>query len=198
MRRLPRPPTQLRLPFTPHILRHIKSQWAPRAGDPDYVMLWAACCVGFFGFMRAGKFTSRTGEQSPSLTAQDMAVDNRANPSMVRIHLKHSKTDPFRHGVDIYLGRTDRDLCPVTALLAFLAIRPAVEGPLFVFSDGSPLTRDKLVDAVRQALGRAGISAAGYSGHSFRIGAAPTAAQAGLEDSVIKMLGQWESAAYQR
>ena len=35
-----------------------------------------------------------------------------------------------------------------------------------------------------------------YSGHSFRIGAATTALM-DVEDSVIKMLGWWESAAYQ-
>ena len=52
--------------------------------------------------------------------------------------------------------------------------------------------------AVRQALEQAGVHPAGYSGHSFRIGAATTAAQAGLDDSTIKMLGRWESAAYQR
>ena len=36
----------------------------------------------------------------------------------------------------------------------------------------------------------------GYSGHSFRAGAATTAAKAGVEDSVIKALGRWESSAY--
>ena len=161
-------------------------------------MLWAACCVGFFRFMRAGEFTARTGEHSPSLTAQDAAVDDRSNPSMVRIHLKSSKTDPFRHGVDIYLGRTGRDFCPVVALLAFFGNAPSSRGASIYVADGSPLTRDRLVDAVRQALGQAGISAAGYSAHSFRIGAATTAAQAGIKDSVVKMLGRWESSAYQR
>ena len=198
VRRVSRPPTQPRLPITPQILRHIKSQWAPQGGETDYVMLWAACCAGFFGFMRAGEFTSRPGEHPPSLTVEDVAVDDRANPTMVRIHLKRSKTDPFRHGVDIYLGRTGRDLCPVAALLAFMAIRPPGNGALFVFANGTPLTRDKLVEAVRCALQKAGVPAAGYSGHSFRIGAATSAAEAGLEDSVVKMLGRWESAAYQR
>ena len=39
------------------------------------------------------------------------------------IHLRKSKTDQVSRGVDIYLGRTDEDLCPVAALLAYLALR---------------------------------------------------------------------------
>ena len=117
---------------------------------------------------------------------------------MLRVHLQQSKSDPFRHGVDIYLGRTDSTLCPVAAILAYVATRPAVPGPFFMYRDGSPLTRDKLVTAVRKALTKAGLDHSGYSGHSFRIGAATSAARAGLSDSLIKMLGRWESAAYQR
>ena len=37
-----------------------------------------------------------------------------------------------------------------------------------------------------------------YSGHSFRIGAVTMAASKGIEDSLIKILGRWESSAYQR
>ena len=36
-----------------------------------------------------------------------------------------------------------------------------------------------------------------FSGQCFRIGAATTAAHAGIEDLVVRMLGCWESAAYQ-
>ena len=49
---------------------------------------------------------------------------------------------------------------------------------------------------VREALTVAGVEAKNYAGHSFRIGAATTAAQKGLQDSLIKTLGRWESAAY--
>ena len=35
-----------------------------------------------------------------------------------------------------------------------------------------------------------------HSGHSFQIGVATTAALVGIEDSLIKTLGRWESAAY--
>ena len=135
-------------------------------------------------------------DPTSSLTLEDVAVDKHDNPSLVRIRLKQSKTDPFRHGVDIFLGRTHADLCPVTALLAYIAVRPAVQGPLVVFEDGSLLSRDKLVSAIRSALQLAGVDAWNYTGHSFRIGAATTAAQVGLEDSVVKMLGRWESSAY--
>ena len=117
---------------------------------------------------------------------------------MVHIHLKRSKTDPFRHGGNIYLGRTGRDLCPVAALLAFMAVRPDVNGAPFVFANGTPLTRDRMVEAVCCALQKAGVPVTCYSGHSFRIGAATTAADTGLEDSVVKMLGRWELSAYHR
>ena len=64
------------------------------------------------------------------------------------------------------------DICPVAAVLAYIAVQPAVLGPLFVFRDGSYLIRDRLVGAVKQTLR----VDTWYCGHSFRIGAATTAA----------------------
>ena len=117
------------------------------------------------------------GEFDPasSLCASDISVDSRENPTMVCVVLRQSKTDPFRKGASIYLGRTYGDLCPVVALLGYIMLRLQVLGPLFVYKDGSYLTREKLVGSVRQTLRAAGVDTKGYSGHSFRIGAATTA-----------------------
>ena len=71
------------------------------------------------------------------------------------------------------LGRTGCWLCPVAALAAYLAVRSWSVGPLFRFESGAPLSRSALVIFVRAALRQAGLPAASYSGHSFRIGAQP-------------------------
>jgi len=60
-----------------------------------------------------------------------------------------------------------------------------------------PLTRQRFVARVREALTLAGIDCSPYSGHSFRSGAATTASKCGISDATIKMLGRWKSSAYQ-
>ena len=136
-------------------------------------------------------------DQAHHLSYADIAVDRVSSPTMLRCHLKQSKTDRFHQGVDIFVGRTDNQLCPVAAMMAYLAARGASPGPLFIFKDGRVLSRDRFVAQVRQAIGALGLNSQNYAGHSFRIGAATTAAECGLEDSVIKALGRWESSAFQ-
>ena len=81
------------------------------------------------------------------------------------------------------LGRTDNDLCPVSALLTYLLKRGNTPGALFQWENRIPLSKTKFVEAIRRALTAANLPAKDYAGHSFRIGAATTAASAGLEDS---------------
>ena len=193
-------PKRTRLPITPAILEKIRQIWNRDAADWDHVMLWAACCVGFFGFLRSGELTApETDDFDPGqhLTFADIAVDDQFNPRTVSIRIIQSKTDPFRQGVTIYLGRTESALCPVAALLAYLALHGKGHGPLFRFKDGRPLTRPRLVTAIRTALEAAGFNPGDFAGHSFRIGAATTAAACGVPVDVIKTLGRWKSQAYQ-
>lgn len=188
-----------RLPITPELLRRMHAIWSQGPPTFDKTMLWAACCLGFFGFMRAGEFTCLSSQrnQEAVLSVSDVSIDSRENPQVIIVHLRHSKTDPFGVGAHLYLGRTGDDtLCPVSAVLGYLAIRPSDPGPLFCFQNGSPLSRPRLVQHLREALSQAGVNTTNYAGHSFRIGAATTAAQAGLSDSFIKILGRWKSSAF--
>ena len=154
----------------------------------------------FYSFLRSGEATvpsMREYDKEGHLSEGDVALDSRSNPSVVRVHIKALKTDPFRQGVFIYLGKTGNDLCPVAAITAYLAIRSRTPGPFFRFQSGTPLSQELLVKHVRLTLGELGMDVTVFAGHSFRIGAATTAAAAGLEDSLIKTLGRWQSSAYQ-
>ena len=45
-------------------------------------------------------------DASTRLGVKDVSMDSKSNPGMVKLHLKASKTDPFRQGVDILIGKT--------------------------------------------------------------------------------------------
>ena len=79
-----------------------------------------------------------------------------------------------------------------------MALRGGEPGPLFKWKSGKYLTRAKFITSLRTALSAAGYDERKFTSHSFRIGAVTTAAQCGLEDSLIKTLGRWESSAYTR
>ena len=190
-----------RLPITPETLRKIKAAWEQEGVNHGRIMLWAAFTLCLFAFMCSGEICCAGGgsfNQTRDLTPQDVTVDCITNPQMLRVHLKHSKTDPFREGTDIFVARTNDELCPVTALLTRLVERGKKEGPLFQFHSGASLTHGTFVACFRKALVLAHIDPKGFSGHSFRIRATTTAAKRGLSDSNIKQLGRWKSSAYQR
>ncbi len=188
---------RVRLPVTPAILKTVKAAWASRATEYETIMLWAVCCTAFFGFFRLGELLQRSPQSCPGITVKDVSVDDPWQPSTISLLLRRSKTDQFGQGVTVCLGATGRDICPVGSLLAYLAIRGNTAGPLFQWSNGNALTKDEFVAKFRTVLRSAGFDEGAYAGHSFRIGAATTAANNGFEDTVIKMLGRWQSNAFQ-
>ena len=188
-----------RLPITPRILRMMKAEWERDGRSWATGMLWAASVVAFFSFCRSGEITVPSGKSfnpKEHLTFNDLAVDSRKTPTVVALHLKKTKTDPFMKGVQVTIGQTGGELCPVEALMAYLRVRGSQPGPLFMWENRQPLTRDQFVKEVRKVLKKASLPAEQFAGHSFRIGAATTAATVGVEDSLIQTLGRWKSTAY--
>lgn len=191
---------RVRLPITITLLGKLRQSWPQERDKWDNIMLWAVCSLCFFGFFRSGELTipaQGAFDQGAHLCFSDVTVDSAENPQVLKVRLKASKTDPFREGIDVFVGKTDNDLCPVAAVLRFMTLRGPGPGPLFAFRDGRPLTQPRLVTEVKTALKKAGVDCSNFSGHSFRSGAATTAASQGIEDATIKMLGRWRSNAYQ-
>ena len=190
-----------RLPITPLILQAILSVVQAAPHEYTNIMMWAACCLGFFAFLRCGEFTTNAEfDTQQHLSDRDIAVDNYDNPSLLSIHLKQSKTDQDRVGITLYVGRTTQAICPVAAMLRYLVARKSKfpSGPLFILENGSPLSRQALISWLRSTLSTAGIDSTHFSGHSFRIGAASTAAARGVAESTIQTLGRWKSESFRR
>ena len=115
---------------------------------------------------------------------------------MLRVHLKQSKCDQFGMGADIVIGRTRNELCPVAAVLSYLAVCGSSQGSLFTDTRQQLLTKTRFVARIRSILDEAGYPSHQFAGHSFRIGAATVAAQAGIEHSTIQALDWWHSSTF--
>ena len=112
---------------------------------------------------------------------------------MLQVKIKQSKADHFCKGVNIYLGATERILCPIGGILPYLALRGNYSGPLFMLSDGLlyqllfKAALDNLLSALNMDKGK-------YNTHSFCIGAAK---QANIPHTYIQILEHWRSNVYQ-
>ena len=189
---------KVRLPITASLLSRIQVALAA-SSDPERNTVWAIASLAFFGFFRLGELLPQSQEQihpSTCLSWGDVTFNRTTDPSMVKVHLKQSKCDQFGAGVDIIVGRTNGPLCPITAILTYIARRQDQPGPFFLDSNLRPVTKKWFIGKIRALLESLGLPQSQYAGHSFRIGAATTAALAGVEDSTIQILGRWQSSAF--
>jgi hypothetical protein len=169
----------------------------------DHRMLFAAMSTATCGLFRIGEIASYNVRPTADLRLllfsdiHPFPLPSSGHPltSHYIIHLKTSKTDPFRKGVD----------CPVSHPLAVDALQnyfshhplscsPSL--PLFSFSDGAPLTRNILIACTKECLHKIGHDHSAYSGVSFRRGGATSLGLAGVQDRLIKLLGRWKGWSY--
>ena len=155
--------------------------------------------LAFYGFLRCAEFTSSTSQYSPSRHPSLCDITFHSSESLT-FTLKHSKTDQIGRTSTIHLFKTDSPLCPYGPILRYVSLRRSLNAaprdPLFITETGSIATRFWFHHHFRQILSLSGLPPQLYSGHSFRIGAASTAARQGLSDHIIKILGRWSSQAY--
>lgn len=157
----------------------------------------AAFSLAFFGFLRVGELTVTKGVNPDKIIGiHDIMINKSAAGTFIKLYLSHSKTDQAGKGITIMIPSVPALSCPVTNLRAFLQDRPNVPGPLFCHFNGQPLTRYQFSSVLHKTLKCLGFDSSRYRTHSFRIGAATTAAMAGHSQEVIQNAGRWKSQAY--
>ena len=190
----------LRQPVTPGVLLAIRPILQSWLGERDFCMIWAAFTLAFFCFLRCSEFTYpgvSTFRTQFDLTADCVSFHpSLASPQQMSIFLKSSKTDVFRGGQRLFVACSPSPVCAVSAMRSYFLLA-CPQGPLFSFQSGRYLTRSTVVHLLRDAALSAGLPYQSLKGHSFRIGAASTAAAAGLPDWLIKVLGRCSSDCYQ-
>ena len=178
-----------RLPITINLLRLLKQHLRSCTSYSliEQRMLWAMFTVAFYGFFRASELLS-------NLTWSDVVLSS----TQMTITLYQSKTDPFRRGQCVHIFASGSSTCPIRAMNCYRTLvgSPNTDDPVFKAGQFNPLTQNKVNKVLRHLLQQSGINDGNYASHSFRIGAATTAAAAGIPGSLIKVLGRWNSDAY--
>ncbi len=203
--------TRQALAITTDMLTTIQSLLS--VDQAQHRLMWAVMVTAVYGLFRIGELVSNSARVT-SGTLLNGAVSfistgdtthlgpwSAADYHMLLgcshfiVHLSHSKTDPFRAGVEVVVAGT----VAVNAMASYLCFRTDEEGSLTapLFTTGStvaPLTRRSVIRFTKSHLHRAGITVAGAI--SFRRGGATSMAAAGISDALIKRMGRWRSHIY--
>ena len=142
----------------------------------------------------SSKFTSPSATQFNPLVHLCFTEVSFTSEGCLTLHLKSSKTDPYRQGCSLLIAPSPHSVCAVRALRKYLSSRSICgASPLYIFQSGAYLTKAKVTLTLCTLLQRLSILTELYASHSFRISAATTAAEAGLPPWLIQTLGRWSS-----
>ena len=136
-----------RLPITMTLLWQIKEELA-RALDlipSNKLMLWSAFTLAFYGFLHSSEFTSPSTTRFNPLVHLCFTDVSFTSEGCLTLHLKSSKTDPYRQGCSLLIAPSLHSVCAVWALRKYLSLH-SVSGasPLYIFQSGAYLTRAKV------------------------------------------------------
>lgn len=188
-------------PITLDILVKIHATLSP--SSPFDLAFWAACVLGFLGFLRKSTLLPSSPLVPPGkmLTRSDVTHFSYDSFTLV---IKNSKVIQFGQKELIlpYYRSSNPSLCPIRAVLSHFGASPlSTDRPLFNFSlAGSEVffSHSMFVKHLKLCLTKARIDHKNFSTHSFRRGGASYAFEIGLPPLLIKQRGDWSSSAYER
>ncbi|KAI2646043.1 enzymatic polyprotein [Labeo rohita] len=155
--------------------------------------------LAFFGFLRCSELAPSTSAFNPAIHPSLSDISAHTPDSLIYT-LKKSKTDQFEKSCPIYIFRLNSFISPFEPISEYVLSRYAnnssPQEPLFLTENGKMATRFWFNKHFLKVVSASGISPEHYSLHSFRIGAATTAASADISDETIRVMGCWSSEAY--
>ena len=187
-----------RLPITLPILHKILYLASDLSLSPyELCLFWAMCSLAFYAFLHVGEMAATNNNKSLLSTDNIAKLVNAANHvvslKVTFLHYKHSYNQP---PFSVIIQRQS-SFCPVQLMLDNLKLRGNSRGPLFTIG-GLPVHRQYFCGLLTTAIKCCGLNPARYKGHGFRIGATSHAAERGMSDAQIRVLGRWKSNAFLR
>ena len=190
-----------RLPITPAILNRLMHASDTFCVSPHKRALFQAmCALAFHAFLRVGEITvtNHPGTPAPLQLHQCLImVDESQRAVSIKLTFLDYKHSYNKAPFSIVIKRQP-GTCPVQLMLEYLKYRGSSPGCLFLGMDGGPVKRNDFCDQLALAFKFCGLDTKFYKGHSFRIGAASHAAEQGLSDAQIRVLGRWKSNAFRK
>ena len=160
----------------------------------EVAMFRSAYLLAFFGFLRVSEFTVSTRHSPITLFDEDVYVSEGGTTRQIHIRIRRSKTDQAANGCQITLPANDRyEICPVRAVANYRSMRSRGGIAFFCNFDRTPLTRQQFTSTLKRAVAFCGLPVTFYSSHSFRIGAATSAAMSGVPEVRIQSMGRWST-----
>ena len=160
-------------------------------------LLKAAFTLAFYGFFRVSELLGQKSNIQggrPPLEHQDIKL----YASHMKVWLRMSKTDQHGQGATVLIQKEVSEFCPLSVMGNYLRERGSAQGPLLVHKNGKPLTIYQFQGVLSKAVRFLKWDPKGFVPHSFRIGAATTAAINKMSEDEIMAKGRWKSCAYKR
>ena len=154
----------------------------------ECLLFRALFTVAFFGALRVGEMVAkhRNVLQPELLYLSDLQLMERR----VVFCLRSSPVGQERHVISLGLSG-EPWVCPVLAVRSYVTVRSQLEGPLFLHSDNTAVTKREFLTVLRWALRLLGLCPEHYGVHSFWLGTALTAARWGYPGEDVTRLARW-------
>lgn len=198
-----KPTTDPRLPITPEILSSLlQSLEHTTSSFFTKLLLKAMFILAFCAFLRIGEITKTPNPTQHFLLFGNVftGLDEHQN-GYVEInipHFKHAKSNTTT--LRLHQNKNNPCFCPYQSMHNYLKVRKhaSPSDPLFSFMDNTPISKQYFTQQLRLALSFCNFDLNRYQSHSFRIGAATTAAARGFSELQIQTMGRWNSNAFRK